>query len=271
MISLFVSRLRTSYTCIYQSFLKYEALLFTSGTTVDCVMYENITVSAEVVLAYRTLIAVEWTETIATTLRRYTRWIFEEQTAPVTAGLRDGDSIQGHTKYKTRLLVQRSKKKSTRYAHSLIWLHGKQMVITPCQMRRAYDHKSADVAVCWHVANLGETSRAEKSFTFEIRVADTETRWRSYGQTGGKTHHHQVCSRVHSTLPSRDRLLCWRRYQLEKQVFEMAIVEGNSKLTCVAGHPSQCTNTSTQSSKTDLQFCHKILGRFSSQLQVQQY
>lgn len=56
----------------------------------------------------------------------------------------------------------------------MIWLDGKEMVITSSEMRRADDHQTADITVRWDIADFCRTSRAQEALALEVRMADTE-------------------------------------------------------------------------------------------------
>ena len=117
------------------------------------------------------------------------------------------------------------------YLHSLVRFDWKQVMIAPCEMRRAHDHQSANVAIGRHVAHFRHTSRTEKAFALHVRVACTKTRWRRVGEAHRKTHHHQICSRIRtSSTSARYSSLGWRRDKLEEQILEVSLVHRHPKL-----------------------------------------
>ena len=118
--------------------------------------------------------------------------------------------------------------------HSLIRLDGKQVMITPSEVRRAHDHQPANITISWHVAHFGQAPWTKKAFTLHIRVTCTKARWRRVREPRRKAHHHQIRSRV-CTPPSSadDRPLSRRRNKLEQQVFKMPFVHRHAKLSCL--------------------------------------
>lgn len=64
------------------------------------------------------------------------------------------------------------------------------MVIAPGKMGRANYHETADVTVCWNVAELGHASRAEEAFAFKLRMADAERPRGCIRKPRWEAHHH---------------------------------------------------------------------------------
>lgn len=86
------------------------------------------------------------------------------------------------------------------------------MVVAAREMRRAHDHKPADVAIRGYVADFCETSGAQEAFAFQLRVAHAQT-WRGrIWKSRGEAHNHEICGGISGTsVCARNGALCrWR-------------------------------------------------------------
>lgn len=105
-------------------------------------------------------------------------------------------------------------------------------MVTPCEMRRRYDHQATDVAVGRSIAEPRAAARTEKSCRTHLRVTYAERGRCRVGQSLRETHHHQVCAHLRgpsSCSGSGDLLRGWRRYKFEKEVFEVSFVHSDAE------------------------------------------
>lgn len=108
-------------------------------------------------------------------------------------------------------------------------------MITPCEMRRRYDHQATDVAIGRRIAEPRAAARTEKPCRTHLRVTYAERGRRRVGQSLRETHHHQVCAHLggpshpSSSSSSGDLLRGWRRYKFEKEVFEVSFVHSDAE------------------------------------------
>lgn len=143
------------------------------------------------------------------------------------------------------------------------------MVITPRQMRRAYDHQPTDIAVRGDVAHLALASWAQKPLALQFRVTHAKARRGSVRQAGGEAHHHEVRGRVRvRTNPGTQGpwhgALSWRWNELEEEIFKVPFVHGDTKLACLGG---KVLSIAFQSRDTYRLFSRTDRDRFSSQQQ----
>ena len=113
-----------------------------------------------------------------------------------------------------------------------------QVMIAPRQMWRAHDHEPAHIAVRRHVAHLALTPWAQEARAAQLAVAGAQARRRRVRQTRREAHHHEVGGGAggggrfawsgHATTHGT---LCRRRHELEEDVAEVALVEGDAELT----------------------------------------
>lgn len=128
----------------------------------------------------------------------------------------------------SRLVFQRTWTNS----HGRVGLDGEQVMIAPREMGRRHDHQSADVTVGRGIAEARAAARTEKPRGTHLRVTHAERCGRRVGQPLREAHHHQV--RAHlggaSATCRSGVLLCgWRRDELEKEVFEVSFVHGDTE------------------------------------------
>jgi hypothetical protein len=113
-------------------------------------------------------------------------------------------------------------------------------MITPCEMRRRYDHQATDVAVGRRIAEPRAAARTEKSCRTHLRVTYAERGRCRVGQSLRETHHHQVCAHLggpsYPSSSSGDLLRGRRRYKFEKEVFEVSFVHSDAERAYVKRH-----------------------------------
>ena len=224
------------------------------------IMHKDITIGAKVVSALGTSVSSEGAQTLARRRRfggfgcrgaadggrvvrlRGCHWRDRRRGRPWE---RTGASVT--CRFRRRFIIQRypsnSKKnedksyhaKSTTDSHGIVRSDREQMVIAPCEVRRADDHESAHGTVGRDVTRLGEAPWAEEALGAHFRMADAETGWGEGGQTGGEAHHHEVGGRVGGRAPGSGgggvcAPLGRRGDEFEEEVLEMAFIHGHPEL-----------------------------------------
>jgi hypothetical protein len=200
------------------------------------IMYEHIALSTKVIFAILTPIAIERTHPFTYVRSRHS---LKGQCTRVTIRVRANSLLSGHPakkkKGKRLSLAQFFFSVGDYYSHGRVRLDWEQVMITPCEVRRRYDHQAADVAVGRRVAEPRAAARTEKSCRTHLRVTYAERGRCRVGQSLREAHHHQVCahlggpSRSRSCSRSGDLLRGWRRYELEKEVFEVSFVQSDAE------------------------------------------
>jgi len=78
------------------------------------------------------------------------------------------------------------------YSHGSVSLYGKQMMVTPCQVRGTDDHQPAHITIRRNIAYFGRTTGAQKPLGLHLRMTHAQGRRRGVWQSRRESHQHQI-------------------------------------------------------------------------------